>query len=100
LNQDNAESLVQAFGAFGMKSSEITSDLFLEPGNIVRMGIPPVRIGVLNETDGVVFSECVDRSVLGDFDGIQVPLISLEDLKRNKKASGRHKDLEDLEHLP
>jgi predicted nucleotidyltransferase len=99
-NSKNAVKLVDVFGAFGMRSAEITHDLFLKPGNIVRMGVPPVRIEILNEIDGVRFSDCAANAVLGDFDGIQVPLISLQDLKRNKKASGRHKDLEDLDHLP
>ncbi len=35
-----------------------------------------------------------------EIEGIPVNFISLEDLKENKRASARHKDLEDLEHLP
>ena len=100
MNQENAEKVVEVFNAFGMRSPDITPDLFMEPGNIVRMGIPPVRIEVLNEIDGVGFAACMVGAVIGDFEGIRVPLISLEDLKHNKIASGRHKDLEDLEHLP
>lgn len=99
-NKVNAKKVVETFEDFGMRSSEITPALFLKPGNIVRMGVPPVRIEVLNEIDGVEFLDCFAQATIGDFDGIRVPLISLRDLKRNKRASGRHKDLEDLEHLP
>ncbi len=100
ISSENALKLVEVFNTFGMKSSDIVPDLFMKPGNIVRMGVPPIRIEVLNEIDGVEFSDCIAGAIFGDFDGVQVPLISLDDLKRNKKASGRHKDLEDLEHLP
>ncbi len=99
-DSQNAMKLVAVFHAFGMKNPDIKPDLFLKPGNIVRLGVPPVRIEIFNEIDGVKFSDCITNAVLGDFEGVQVPLISLDDLKRNKKASGRHKDLEDLEHLP
>lgn len=46
--------------------------------------------------DKTAFSECVQE----EFDGVPVTLISLPRLKQNKLASGRHKDLDDLEHLP
>lgn len=64
------------------------------------MGLPPVRIEVLNEIDGVKFGECAERATNTTIDGIPVRLIPLEDLRVNKRASGRFKDLDDLEHLP
>lgn len=82
-NPENARRLVRVLEEFGMVSDNLTPELFLTPGNIVRMGLPPVRIEILN-----------------DIDGVTVRLISLSDLRRNKRASGRHKDLDDLEHLP
>jgi hypothetical protein len=48
----------------------------------------------------VDFDECYAERVIDQMDDIEVQLISLQQLKRNKKASGRHKDLDDLEHLP
>ena len=83
-----------------MLSNELDIDLFLSPGNIVRMGMAPVRIEVLNEIDGVEFSDCFSRRAFVEIDGVEVNLISLTDLRVNKLASGRHKDLDDLEHLP
>jgi predicted nucleotidyltransferase len=100
VNQQNAEKLVRVLSEFGMRSDEVTPTLFLEPGNIVRMGVPPVRIEVLNEIDGVDFSDCIKRATTAVLDGVPVRLISLRDLRRNKRESGRHKDLDDLEHLP
>lgn len=100
LDRVNAEKLVRVLGDFGMLSPEVDPDLFLKPGNIVRMGVPPVRIKVLNEIDGVDFAECATRARIVVLDGVPVRLISLDDLRRNKRASGRYKDLDDLEHLP
>jgi hypothetical protein len=55
---------------------------------------------IVNTTSGVEFSDCFGRRVSVELDGVPVQLIGLEDLKKNKKAGGRHKDLNDLENLP
>ena len=100
VSQENAVKVVRVFQNFGMKSPEITMGLFLDKGNIIRMGLPPMRIEVQTEISGVEFEDCFKRRRRIDLDGIEVNLIDLEDLKTNKRASGRHKDLEDIEHLP
>ena len=50
--------------------------------------------------DGVDFADCYPRRVTAELDGVPVVFISLQDLKKNKAASGRNKDLADLDHLP
>lgn len=100
IQPDTALKMVRVFHAFGMQSPEITEELFKTAGNIIRMGIAPVRIEVLNEIDGVTFSDCYERVEQVEIDGVSINLISLADLRKNKKASGRYKDLDDLEHLP
>ncbi len=97
---DNARKLVDVFQQFGMHSEEITAGLFMQPGDIVRMGLPPMRIEVLNDIDGVGFDESYARCEKVEIDGIPVNIISLADLRCNKLAAGRHKDLDDIEHLP
>lgn len=64
------------------------------------MGTPPLRIELLTTIAGVDFDACHARAVRTTLDGIDVRLIALDDLKRNKRAAGRHQDLADLEHLP
>jgi len=64
------------------------------------MGVPPIRIEVLTAISGVNFEESYQDRVSATLDGVDVSLIGLNQLKINKKASGRHKDLDDLEHLP
>lgn len=96
----NASKLVDVFHRFGMENAKLKPDLFLQPGKIIRMGVPPMRIEVLTEIDGVSFAECYASREVVALDGQKVNLISLRHLRANKRASGRHKDLDDLEHLP
>ena len=98
--RENAEKLVAALNQFGFVFPEIKADLFLEEKNIVRMGVPPMRLEILNFIDGVEFAECYAERELIKIDETTVNLISLKNLKINKKASGRYKDLNDLENLP
>ena len=100
VNEENAKKTVEVLREFGMSQNELTREIFLEKDKIVRMGFPPVRIEIITGASGVDFKECFPRRNRTTIDGIPLNLISLDDLKRNKKASGRHKDLEDLEHLP
>jgi hypothetical protein len=100
LSPSNANKLVDVFKRFGMQDPSITPSLFQERGKIIRMGVPPMRIEVLTEIDGVAFADCYRARVTALIDGQKVPLISREHLRMNKRASGRHKDLDDLEHLP
>jgi predicted nucleotidyltransferase len=64
------------------------------------MGIPPLRLEILTTISGVEFSNCFREKLVVKIDGVDVNLISLENLKLNKRASGRFKDLNDLENLP
>ncbi len=59
-----------------------------------------MRIEILTSISGVKFRECHQKRVIDNLVGVSVSLINLEDLKMNKKASGRYKDLDDLENLP
>lgn len=100
IHPDNSKRMVEVFNQFGLRGADVNEALFQQPGNIVRVGLPPVRIEVLNEIDGVEFAECFSRCQPVQIDGLSVNLISLADLRRNKQAAARHKDLDDIEHLP
>ena len=67
---------------------------------MVRLGMPPIRIEVMVEISGVDFDDCYLDRLTAEIDGVRADLISLEHLKINKRASGRYKDLDDIEHLP
>jgi len=100
MSLDNAERIVRALREFGFGTPELSADLFLQDESIVRMGIPPMRIEILTTISGVAFDECYAQRVVDVIADVEVSLIGLPQLKINKKASGRHKDLDDLEHLP
>jgi hypothetical protein len=96
----NADRVVAALKEFGFDLPDLSPGLFLRPWQIIRLGVPPVRIEIATTISGVDFSECYAQRVEDALDGVPVALIDLEHLKRNKKASGRHQDLADLENLP
>jgi hypothetical protein len=100
INPRNAERVVLVLREFGFDPPELEASLFLEPDKVVRMGMPPMRLELLTTVSGVVFEACYANRVSDMIDGVEIDLISLSDLKRNKQASGRHKDLNDLENLP
>lgn len=100
VHPQNAEKLVSVLRQFGFDLPELSADLFLKENQIIRMGVPPVRIEVTTTISGVTFGECYTQRVVDVLDGVEVSLIDLEHLKINKKASGRYKDLNDLENLP
>jgi predicted nucleotidyltransferase len=97
---ETANLMVSALKDFGFDTPQLNEDLFLKEKNIVRMGIAPMRIEILNTISGVTFEDCYREKIIEEIDGIKVCIINLEFLKINKKASGRHKDLDDIENLP
>ena len=96
----NAERILVALRAFGFDLPTLDPQLFLNPASIVRFGVPPFRIEIMTSIDGVLYEGCRRRAVELDLGGVPVPVIGLADLKVNKRAAGRHKDLADLENLP
>ena len=100
MQPENAEKIVSALREFGFDLPELSAELFLKEEQIVRMGVPPVRLEIITSISGVSFDECYEDRVTDILDGVEVNLISLKNLKVNKKASGRYRDLDDLENLP
>jgi len=89
-----------AFHDFDMPAEAVSESLFLEKNKVIRMGVPPVRLEVITSASGVAFNECYSNREVIEIDDIMINFISLQDLKKNKHAAGRHKDLDELEHLP
>ena len=99
-HRENAEKLVLCLREFGFDTPNLNPELFDDPNRIVRMGEAPLRIEILTDIDGVNFEDCASRAIHQTGAGEIIPIISLDDLKANKRASGRAKDLDDLENLP
>ena len=100
IHPQNAKCVVMALHEFGFDLPDLTLDLFLAQKSIVRMGLPPMRIELMTTISGVDFDACYNRRNKTEIDGVMINIIDLPDLRLNKQASGRHKDLDDLEHLP
>lgn len=97
---ENATKVVATLEEFGILDAGELWEVFQKEKRVVGMGIPPYKIEVITSIDGVSFQECYAKRQVVEVEDIQVSLLSLEDLRKNKLASGRHKDLNDLEHLP
>lgn len=100
IGMENAQRVAAALKAFGFDLPQLTVDLFLQEDKIVRMGVPPMRIEILTTISGVEFAACYHDRIEDTVDDVHINFIGLSHLKANKLASGRHKDLNDLEHLP
>jgi hypothetical protein len=91
--------LGQALEQFGFRDPEVTSGRFLKPSSVFRIGQPPLQIDLLTEVSGRDFDDCYSRREILLRDGLEISVIALADLKLNKRAAGRAKDLGDLQNL-
>jgi hypothetical protein len=96
---ENAERVWTALVRFGAPLHELTKADLSTPGITFQMGLPPYRIDLLTEISGVAFDEAWPNRIINDFAGHPYPVIGREDLIRNKRATGRPKDLLDVEAL-
>lgn len=95
----NAELILKSVNEFGFSSFNLSLQDFTKPGNVIQLGYPPLRIDLLTEIDGVSFKECFDNRKEVTIDGLQVNFIGYNDLLKNKKESGRPRDIDDIENL-
>ena len=96
---DNAERLMEVIQQFGFVDFNLSVNDFLQEDQVVQLGVAPNRIDLLTFLSGVTFHDAWASREYSELDGLTVPFISKEMLKRNKAASGRTQDLADLEHL-
>jgi len=97
---ENASKLVNALVDFGYAASNLSPAPFTDPAKIVRLGVPPVCIDLIMSISGADFASSYARRKHDESTGVPVSLIGLEDLKANKRAAGRPKDIDDLNYLP
>lgn len=96
---DNAAKVMRALADFGAPLTEVSAADFGQPGIVFQMGLPPARIDVLTEITGVSFAEAWTGRVRAPFGPVEVDVIGREAFIRNKRATGRMKDLGDVESL-
>ncbi len=99
LDKGNAKKLIIALDDFGFGSLGLKAEDFLNPDDVIQLGYPPNRIDILSDLKGINFEKCYTAKVEVLIDDVQVNFIDLENLRKNKKATGRTQDLADLEKL-
>jgi predicted nucleotidyltransferase len=95
----NRDRLGRALEIYGAPSNVVTAARSLAADEVIYFGVSPLRVDILGSASGIDFTEVHARAVVARLDGVPVPVISLEDLMTNKRASGRPRDLEDYEEL-
>lgn len=99
-DETNAAKVLNVLERFGFGTLQISIPDLTTPANVIQLGFPPVRIDLITSVDGVENEEIFPARITDDFFGLRIPIISLDHLKRNKRATGRSQDLLDLENLP
>jgi predicted nucleotidyltransferase len=97
-SSENAARVARVMHEFGF--TEVTPEMMTIPSSMIRIGIKPTQLEVTNFIDGVSFDDCWASRSRVNIDDLELNVISLEKLRENKRASGRLKDLADLENLP
>ena len=98
-SQENAKRIFDVLGKFGSPLKEISNKTFATKGIIFQIGVPPRRIDLITEIDGVEFVNAYKNRKMVTLEKLRVPFLSLKDLIRNKQSTGRAKDLLDLKYL-
>lgn len=95
----NADAVLRALRRFGAPLYNLTREDLVAEGTIFQIGVTPRRIDIITAASGLRFDEAFERSMAVDIEGIEVRVPSIQDLIRNKRATGRTKDLADAEAL-
>jgi hypothetical protein len=99
-SSQNQDRLAAALQRFGFSAQAVAHRPLLESPKFLRIGQPPLRVEIHSEISGCKFEDCLARSEHCSISGVDVRFLSLRDLRQNKRAAGRTKDLADLEELP
>ena len=98
-DQKNSKKVYKALARFGAPINEIREDEFSQPGLIFQIGVVPRRIDIITKIDAVEFDEADSDKIFVDIDDLQIPVLSIDKLIKNKMATGREKDLLDAKLL-
>ena len=100
IGTENSERIIAAIEAFGFGDLGLTAADFQDPDVMVQLGHEPQRIDILTFASGLHFSDAYENRVYITIGNVQVPFISVDDLRTNKLATGRPRDIADVADLP
>ena len=96
---ENSARVYRSMAAFGAPLHEIDEATFVTPGVVFQIGVAPRRIDLITTISGVGFDDAYQQRRIVEIEGLPVPTLSLADLIRNKRATGRDKDRLDADRL-
>jgi hypothetical protein len=96
---ENAARMVSVLKDFGFGSLGLTEGDFNQPGQIIQLGVPPFRIDLITSISGVTWEQAESGKSAGKYGDVPVHFLGRAQFAANKRASGRKKDLADLEAL-
>jgi hypothetical protein len=100
-DRQNASRIIKTLQDFGFSSLVgLSVDDFTQPDAVVQLGYPPLRIDLMTSVSGIDFVSSYNKIERTKIDGVVIPYLDLESLKKNKSSTNRKKDLGDLENLP
>jgi len=95
----NAKKLISVLQEFGFGDLDISIEDLTNPEMVIQLGRAPLRIDIMTGVSGLKFADCFPRGVPTKYFGLDVKIIAINDLITNKKASGRKKDILDIEWI-
>ena len=95
----NGAQIVSALSDFGFGQLGLKAEDFIEEGQVVQLGMPPVRIDLLTSITGITWDEASSNKEAGDYGDVSVNYLGKDQYILNKRATGRAKDLADIEAL-
>lgn len=98
-DENNSLKVYQALRKFGAPVQQIKTDDFAIEGVIFQIGVAPRRIDIITQVTGVTYEEADKDKIIVEIEGLRIPIISLNNLIKNKNATGREKDRLDAQLL-
>ncbi len=99
ISEENASKMIRVIKDFGFASLKLTKEDFLKRDFITQLGHEPVRIGILNDLDGVPFEQAWMNKKVMDFEGSKINFIGYYELLKVKEKAGRPQDIADISKL-
>ena len=96
---ENSERVYRSMASFGAPLHEIDEATFATPGIVFQIGVAPRRIDIITAISGVEFDDAYQQRQIVEIEDLSIPILSLDDLIKNKRATGRDKDRLDADQL-